>query len=176
LDFSLSVPLRVFPVSTYHSVKKGSFSGTYLVTNLSLEASVTEAVSSDKRMMVTLSAGYSHLSLIGLPDSVSTNPDVHMGKAGVELLGVFFRKANPDQGYWLGTYIGYEQFLPFLYRQSLGAFTLGYRSKLSKHFTLSGGIMATPFQNRLTGMLTNSDDHLTLETIGYELAFLHYTF
>ncbi len=176
LDFSLSVPLRVFPVATYRNEKKGTFSGTHLVTNLSLEASVTEAVSADKRMMVTLSAGYSHLSMVGLPDTVSLNPDVHMGKAGVELLGVFFRKANPDQGYWLGTYVGYEQFLPFLYRQSFGAFTLGYRSKLSKHFTLSGGIMACPFQDRLTGMLTNSDDHFTLETIGYELVFLHYTF
>lgn len=36
--------------------------------------------------------------------------------------------------------------------------------------------MACPFQDRLTGMLTNSDDHFTLETIGYELVFLHYTF
>lgn len=176
LDYAISCPMSLFNVGTYQADSATKYSNAFLASDLSLDFSVTEAVTQDKRILFTVYGGYSHHSMWGLPDSVQSSPGVHALRLGVELTGVFFRKANPDQGYWLGTYVGYEQFLPFLYRQSFGAFTLGYRSKLSKHFTLSGGIMACPFQDRLTGMLTNSDDHFTLETIGYELVFLHYTF
>jgi hypothetical protein len=175
LDFSASVPFRLFPVSSF-SDKTATYGNVYLLSNVSLEATVTENITLDKRFQVSMSLGYSHLSLYGdgVPDAVY-HPDIHMGSAGLELLGVFFRKPNPDMGYWLGAYVGYEQFLPILYREPLGAFRFGYRSKLSRHFSISGGVMVMPFQNKMTGIISNDGQKFNLEKIGYEIAFLHYT-
>ena len=176
LDFSASVPFRMFPVASFHHGSK-SYGNAYLLSNISFEATVTENITLDKRFQVSMSLGYTHLSLYGngVPDSVY-HPDIHVGNAGLELLGVFFRKPNPDMGYWLGAYVGYEQFLPLLYREPLGAFRFGYRSKLSRHFSLSGGVMVMPFQNTMTGIVSNDGQKFNLEKIGYEIAFLHYTF
>lgn len=173
LDFSASVPFRMFPVTTFVNGSK-SYSGASLLSNVALEATITENITMDKRFQVSMSFGYTHLSMYGIPDD-AYHPDIHMGSANLELVGVFFRKANPDMGYWLGTYVGYEEFIPLLYREPVGAFRVGYRSKLSRHFSISAGLMVLPYQNKMTGIISNDGQKINLEKIGYEITFLHYT-
>ncbi len=174
LDFSFSVPFSIFPAESYTD-GGATCSGALMYTNAAAAVTITENITRDKRFQASLTVGYTHLISHGVPSDMYY-PDVHMGSAALEFTGVFFRKPNPDMGYWLGTYIGYEEFIPALYREPLGAFRLGYRSKLSRHFSVSGGIMVMPFQHTLTGIVSNKDQNINLERIGYEIAFLHYTF
>lgn len=176
LDFAVSIPTRIHPLESYSPDSTASYEGTTLASDVALEFSVTENVTADKRFLVTVLGGYTHYSTWGLPDSVSSSPAVHSLTLGVDFTGVFFRKANPDQGYWLGTYIGYRKIIPLLYRDHFSALALGYRSKLSKHFSLSAGILVYPAGSTLVGQLTNDGQVLKGASVAYDINFFHYTF
>jgi len=176
LDFAVSIPTRILPLDLYKPDTATSYTGAMLASDVALDFSVTEAVTQDKRFLFTLTGGYAHYGTWGLPDNVSASPSVHAFTLGVDFTGVFFRKVNPDQGYWLGTYIGYRETLPMLYRDHLSAVALGYRSKMSKHFSLSAGILIFPGGADMIGQLTNRNKVLKGASVAYDINFFHYTF
>jgi hypothetical protein len=186
LEWSASANLRLFPIKEGILPSADSIlaDGTPLLDTLSdlgltmygIEGSVSEAVTADKFLVFSVSLGYGFASGAGGPDSMGVNFNIQMVKFGVEMLGIFFRKSNPDLGYWLGTYLGYQEFIPFQNRGHLSALTIGYKSRVSRHFTLGGGVLFLPLNNKLKGLDVNEDRFLTLEPVSYELTYLHYTF
>jgi hypothetical protein len=143
-----------------------------------MEATVSEIVTPDKWLHFGVTLGYSYANGTHLGDSVEYDFNLQAVKFGVEVMGIFFRKKNPDLGYWLGTYLGYQEYLPFFHKGHVSALSVGYRSRVSRHFTLGGGAMFLLFNdNKLKGVgATNADRLYTLESVAYELTFLHYTF
>ncbi len=176
LDLAFYASLRIFPLDRFGTNDSTRFGNTYFLTNFDLEASATEPITADKRFELGISAGYTHISLRGLPDSLGDPPDVHLLHLGAEVDAVFFRKADPRDGYWLGTYLGYDDFLPLFQTQHFGAFRLGYRSRPTRHFTLSAGVLFIPFGNHMVDSPGFGKRTYDLSRIAYEITFLHYTF
>ena len=186
LEWSASANLRLYPIKDGILPSPDSILADVTpdldtlndlgLTLFGIEGTVIEAVTSDKFLVFSVSLGYGYASGGGGPDSLGVNFDIQMVKFGVEMLGIFFRKSNPDLGYWLGTYIGYQEFIPFQNRGHLSALTIGYKSRVSRHFTLGGGILFLPLNNKLKGLGVTEDRFLTLAPVAYELTYLHYTF
>jgi hypothetical protein len=186
LDWSASGNVRRFPIKegiipspqstdSLGNARLDTLSSLSL-TMYGIEGSVSEAVTPDKFLLFSVSLGYGYATGAGGPDSLGVNFNVQMVKFGIEMLGIFFRKSNPDLGYWLGTYVGYQEFVPFANRGHLSAIALGYKSRVSRHFTLGGGVLFLPLNNKLKGLGADADRFLTLEPVAYELTYLHYTF
>ena len=181
VDWSVSASMRYFPIKQGIIPRTNNLSvldtlTTLGLTQYSIEGAISEPVTSGKWLTFSVILGFSSLTGSGGPDSLSVNFNMQMAKFGVEALGIFFRKANPEMGYWLGTYVGVHELIPFLERGNLTLINLGYKSRVSRHFTLGGGINIFPFNNKLKGLTTNEKRSLTLEPVGYEITFLHYTF
>jgi hypothetical protein len=186
LDWSASANVRLFPIKegildraeeadSLGNPITDTLSGLSL-TSYGIEGSVSEVVTPDKFLLFSVSLGYGLATGTGGPDSLAVNFNIQTLKFGVEMLGIFFRKSNPDLGYWLGTYLGYQEFIPFGNRGHLSALTVGYKSRVSRHFTLGGGVLFLPLNKKLKGLGDDSDRFLTLEPVAYELTYLHYTF
>ena len=90
--------------------------GLTFIDAAGLEATVSEYVTPDKWLLFGVTVGYGFANGIYLGDSTEYTYNVQTFKFGVEMMAIFFRKANPDLGYWLGTYVGYQELLPFFYR------------------------------------------------------------
>ncbi len=187
LDYSASANLRMWPMKqaiiprldTLNAVTGESILdtlGDVSMTMYGIEGSVSEVVTPDKFLLFSVSLGYGFANGTGGPDSLGINFNIQMVKFGVEMLGIFFRKSNPDLGYWLGTYVGYEEFIPFANRGHLSTVNIGYKSRVSRHFTLGGGVMFLALNNKLKGLADDKDRFLTLDPVAYELTYLHYTF
>jgi hypothetical protein len=187
LDWSASANIRLFPIEEGIVPRVDSTDpltgDAYLdtlsdlsITSYGFEATVSEVVTPDKFLLFSVSLGYGLAVGSGGPDSLAINFNVQTLKFGIEMLGIFFRKSNPDLGYWLGTYLGYQEFIPFANRGHLSAVTVGYKSRVSRHFTLGGGVMFLPLNKKLKGLGDNENRFLTLEPVAYELTYLHYTF
>ncbi len=187
LDWSASANIRLFPVAQAIIPNLDSLNpvtGKPLLDTLSdvsltsygIEGTVSEAVTPDKFLLFSVSLGYGLAVGSGGPDSLAINFNIQTVKFGVEMLGIFFRKSNPDLGYWLGTYVGYQEFIPFGNRGHLSAVTVGYKSRVSRHFTLGGGVMFLPLNKKIKGLGNDEDRFLTLQPVAYELTYLHYTF
>lgn len=176
MDFSVYAPLRILPLDRFTS-SSGNFTNSVLVTDFDLEAMATEPITSDRRVELSLSAGYTHLALRGLPDSLGSPPGVHLVHLGAEVSAVLVRKADPSQGHWLSTYAGYDDFLPLAQRQHFGAFRFGYRSRPTRHLSLGAGVLMVPFGDHLVDSPTlGTGRTFDLGWIGYEIDFLHFTF
>jgi len=175
LKFGFQVPLRLFPVSDYMLANQ-HFTGTNLVTDFGLEGFVGENISQDGRFFLTVSAGYSHQTLIGLPDTSSWSPGVHMVRGGAEIEMMVLRKDNPKDGYWIGTYLGVSEAIPVMYRDHLTIVSAGYRSQITRHLALSGGVLFLPLTTDLVGTYVNRDAVIKLDRIAYEAIFLRFTF
>lgn len=188
LDYSVSSSIRrlaikeaVFPdagvLDTVTGLARNDTLSSLGLTQYALEASVSEVVTSDKWLVFSVAVGYGFASGIHLDDSVEYSYNLQTVKFGVEMMGIFFRKQNPDLGYWLGAYAGYQEMIPFLFRGHISTLTLGYRSRVSRHFTLGGGLNFVLLDTTLKGVgAANLDQKFTLEPVAYELTFLHYTF
>ena len=185
LDWSLSANMRPFPIKRGVFLVENPLDSTALgldtlstltLSTYGFEAILSEAINPEKWLLFSVSVGYSFSSLAGVPDSLDMALNIQTMKFGIEVLGVFFRKANPDLGYWLGTYAGYQEFIPFLNKGHLTALTLGYRSRLSRHFSLGGGLLFLPFGRKLAGTGDESERLITFDPVAYEINFLHYTF
>ncbi|MBW8886407.1 MAG: hypothetical protein JF616_01510 [Fibrobacteres bacterium] len=187
LDYSVSANLRRFPIKQGIVPRPDTLDpktgrrvldtlGSLALTMYGIEGSVSEAVTSDKSLLFSVSLGYGYASGVGGPDSLGVDFNIQMVKFGIEMLGIFFRKSNPDLGYWLGTYVGYEEFIPFANKGHLSTISVGYKSRVSRHFTLGGGINFLFLNDKLRGLGENSDRFLTLEPVAYDLTYLHYTF
>jgi hypothetical protein len=187
LDYSVSANLRRFPIKQGIVPRPDTADaatgapildtlGSLALTVYGIEGSVSEAVTADKFLVFSVSAGYGYASGGGGPDSLGINFNVQMVKFGIEMLGIFFRKPNPDLGYWLGTYVGYQEFIPFFNRGHLSTINVGYKSRVSRHFTLGGGAMFLVLNDKLKGLGNDQDRFLTLDPVAYELTYLHYTF
>jgi len=174
LDLTVSAPFLVLPVDLYTG-PDGTFAGKNFITTFAVQAGVTEAMTSDRKLSLTLNVGYNHLSMVGLPGSVSA-PGIHMASLGAEVLAVFFRKTDPREGYWLGTYLGYQENIPFMQSQHFGSLRLGYRTKPTRHFSLEMGVMVHAYGNELSDIPTLGTQTYSLSQVGYEINFLHYTF
>lgn len=174
LDIAVSIPLRVFPVSLL-TTQTGAFTGTWFASGLAADVSVTEIVNNDRWLALSVLGGYAHLGLSGLPDSMSP-PDVHLLHIGVEAEGIFFRKSDPREGYWLGAYVGFQEMVPVLQRENFGALRLGYRTKPTRHFSLSVGVLAMVYGQHLVDAQGAGGRVFDLDRIGYEFNILHYTF
>ncbi len=187
LDWSASANLRRFPIRQSILPSPDSVNALtgkarldtlsdLALTEYGVEGSVSEVVTPDKFLLFSVSLGYGLATGGGGPDSLNVNFNIQMVKFGIEMLGIFFRKSNPDLGYWLGTYVGYQEFIPFFNRGHLSALSVGYKSRVSRHFTLGGGVLFLPLNNKLKGLGADQDRFLTLEPVAYELTYLHYTF
>jgi hypothetical protein len=188
LSYSVSssirrLPIReaVFPTDSVDAATQEVIGDTVRdlgLTQYAMEATVSEVVTPDKWLLFGVTVGYSFANGAYLGDSVEYEYSLQTVKFGVEMLGIFFRKKNPDLGYWLGTYVGYQEYLPFFHKGHVSALSVGYRSRVSRHFTLGGGAMFLLFNdNKLKGVgATNADRMFTMEPVAYELTFLHYTF
>jgi hypothetical protein len=186
LDWSGSANVRLFPIkqAILPRADTSDAAGNPILDTLSdvsltsygIEGTVSEVVTPDKFLLFSVSLGYGLAIGSGGPDSLDVAFNIQTLKFGIEMLGIFFRKSNPDLGYWLGTYVGYEEFIPFGNRGHLSTVTVGYKSRVSRHFTLGGGVLFFPLNNKLKGLGDDSDRFLTLEPVAYELTYLHYTF
>lgn len=188
LDYSVSSSIRrfsikqaVFPdaavVDTLTGLPRNDTLASLGLTQYGLEASVSEVVTPDRWLLFSVTLGYGFASGIHQDDSAEYAYNLQTVKFGVEMMGIFFRKSNPDLGYWLGAYVGYQELIPFFFRGHVSTLTLGYRSRVSRHFTLGGGLNFVLFDPRLKGVgAANLDQRFTLEPVAYELTFLHYTF
>ncbi len=175
LKFGLQIPLRLFPVANAR-IGTSNHAGTMLVTDIGLEGFVSEDVSTDGRFSMNLSCGYTHHTLVGLPDTSSWNPGVHLIRGGAELEARILRKADPRDGYWIGTYIGASEAIPVLYRDHVTMLTAGYRSQITRHLSVSGGIIVLPLTRDLVGVYANDGALLQLDRVSYEAVFLRFTF
>jgi hypothetical protein len=186
LEWTASANVRLFPVKeaimdrldtadALGNPITDTIAGVNL-TSYGIEGTVSEVVTPDKFLLFSVSLGYGLALGTGGPDSLDVNFNIQTLKFGIEMLGIFFRKSNPDLGYWLGTYLGYQEFIPFGNRGHLSAITVGYKSRVSRHFTLGGGVLFFPLNKKLKGLGDNEDRFLTLEPVAYELTYLHYTF
>lgn len=186
LEWTVSANARLFPVKqaimdrpdtadAFGNPVRDTLAGVRL-TSYGIEGAVSEAVTPDKFLLFSVSLGYGLAQGAGGPDSLGVDFNVQTLKFGIEMLAIFFRKSNPDLGYWLGTYLGYQEFIPFGNRGHFGAVTVGYKSRVSRHFTLGGGVLFLPLNKKLKGLGENADRFLTLEPVAYELTYLHYTF
>lgn len=173
LGVAVSLPVRVLPVGQT-AMTNGKFAGTWFVSGLAADVSVTEIVNTDRWLALSVLGGYAHMGLAGLPDSISP-PDLHILHIGVEAEGIFFRKSDPRDGYWLGAYAGFQEMIPLLQRENIGTLRMGYRTKPTRHFSLSAGIVAVLFGQRLVDA-EGGKRVFDLDRIGYELNILHYTF
>lgn len=187
LDYSVSANLRRFPIKQGIVPRADTLDprtgrqvldtlGSLALTMYGIEGSVSEAVTSDKFLLFSVSLGYGYAGGGGGPDSLGVDFNVQMLKFGIEMLGIFFRKSNPDLGYWLGTYVGYQEFIPFANKGHLSTICVGYKSRVSRHFTLGGGVDFLFLNDKLRGLNGDSNRFLTLEPVAYELTYLHYTF
>jgi hypothetical protein len=187
LDYSVSANLRRFPIKQAIVPRADTSNpvtgapvldtlGSLALTLYGIEGSVSEAVTADKFLIFSVSGGYGFASGTGGPDSLGINFNIQMVKFGIEMLGIFFRKPNPDLGYWLGTYVGYQEFIPFFNRGHLSTISVGYKSRVSRHFTLGGGALFLVMNDKLKGLGNDEDRFLTLDPVAYELTYLHYTF
>lgn len=186
LDYSLSASIRRFPIKEAHFPTDSTDSAgvafmdtvrDIALTQYAFEATVSEAVNAEKWLLFGVTLGYGYANGSHISDSVEYSYNIQAVKFGVEMMAIFFRKPNPDLGYWLGTYAGYQEYLPFFHRGHISALTLGYRSRVSRHFTLGGGAMFLLFNDKLKGVGTTNLDRLyQLDNVSYELTFLHYTF
>lgn len=174
LDIAASMPFLVLPVDAY-SDDGALFADKSLVSTFAAQIAVTEAMTADRKLSLSLQVGYTHLTMIGLPDGVSA-PGIDMVHIGAEALGVFFRKADPRDGYWLGTYLGYQEYIPFLQTQHFGSLRLGYRTKPTRHFSLGLGVVVHAYGDHLVDMPAVGKKTFDLSRVGYEISFLHYTF
>lgn len=175
LDISVSSPFLVLPVDQFAG-PDGSFPDNTFVSTFAVRGSISEAMTSDRKLSLGLDVGYTHLSLLGLPASADA-PSIDMLQIGVEVLGVFFRKPDPREGYWLGTYLGYQESIPFLQSQHFGSIRLGYRTKPTRHFSLGLGVLVHAYGDHLVDIPSLATDKtFDLGRVGYEITFLHYTF
>ena len=175
LDLAVSAPFLLYPVDRYE--KSGTvYTDNTFASTFSALATVSEAMTADRKLSLSLELGYAHLSLLGLPSSGSS-PTLDMLEIGVEAMGVFFRKADPREGYWLGTYLGYREHIPFLQSQHFGALRLGYRTKPTRHFSLGLGVQVIAYGDHLVDIPSlGTGKTFDLSRVGYEITFLHYTF
>lgn len=176
LDLSIYAPLRLLPVDWYASATEACADAVFM-TDFDLEVAASEPITPDRRVEFTVSTGYTHMTLRGLPDSTGSPPGIHLVHLGAEVAVVLVRKADPAQGYWLSTYAGYDDFLPLAQRQHFGAFRFGYRSHPTRHLSLGGGVMMVPFGNHMVDSPgLGKGRTYDLGWIGYEIDFLHFTF
>lgn len=176
IDVAVSLPFRVLPVGQTTTGNR-KFSDTWFASGIAADVAVTEIVNTDRWLALSVLGGYAHMGLAGLPDSISP-PDLHILHIGVEAMGIFFRKSDPREGYWLGAYAGFQEMIPLLQRENFGTLRLGYRTKPTRHFSLSAGVVAVLFgQHMVDASSTSSSQRVfDLDRIGYELNILHYTF
>ncbi len=174
LDFAVSVPFLMLPVDAFNTRDK-STAGTTLVTTFAGAVTVSEPMTPDHKLTFSLTAGYSHLALIGATDTTSA-PGINMVTLGVEILGVFFRKQDPRDGYWLGTYLGYQESIPLKQSQHFGSLRFGYRTKPTRHFSLGFGVMVHAYGYNLADAPDLGSESFDMNRVGYEINFLHYTF
>lgn len=187
-EYSVSASIRRFPVkeavfpsqTEVDTVTRLPVADTLAaigLTQYAMEATVSEVVTPDRWLLFGVTLGYGFATGTRLQDSVEYAYNLQSVKFGVEMMAIFFRKKNPDLGYWLGTYVGYQEYLPFFYRGHISAVSVGYRSRVSRHFTLGGGAMFLLFDRQLKGVgAANLDRIFKLDAVAYELTFLHYTF
>jgi len=175
MKFGVQIPLRLFPIDKYRA-DGIAYTGGKMVTDIGLEGFAIENISQDGRFFLTLSAGYSHHTLIGLPDSVEWSPSMHMLRGGAEIEAMILRKDDPRDGYWIGTYFGVSEALPMMYRDHLTILSAGYRSQITRHLALSGGFLFLPLTTDLVGTYGNDGVTLQFDRIAYEAIFLRFTF
>lgn len=174
LDIAVSAPFLVYPVDKYEG-PDGSFGDKTFVATFSVQGAVSEAMTANRKLSLALTVGYAHLSLLGLPSGTSA-PSLDVLGVGVEAMGVFFRKEDPREGYWLGTYLGYEEHIPFLQSQHFGSLRFGYRTKPTRHFSLGLGIQVHAYGDHLADIPPlGTHKSFDLGRVGYEITFLHYT-
>ncbi len=186
LKWSASGDMRFFPIKTAILPRDDSVDqqnnfildtlSSITLTQYGVEVTVSEAVTQGRWLYFSLSAGYGFATSGGGPDSISNTFSISTVKLGIELLGIFFQKPNPELGYWLGTYVSFQEFIPLLNHGHLDAIGIGYKSQISRHFSLGGGILFLPFNKNIRGMYASTDRFLTLSPIAYDLTYLHYTF
>jgi hypothetical protein len=187
LEYSVSASIRRLPIAEAHFPSDSVDPGTGIAVNdtirslaltqYAIEATVSEAVTPDRWLHFGVTVGYGYAQGAAVLDSVEYPYNIQAVKFGVEMLGVFFRKRNPDLGYWLGTYLGYQEYIPFFHRGHVSALTVGYRSRVSRHFSLGGGAMFVLFDRTLKGLQGDSLDRIfKLDAVAYELTFLNYHF
>ena len=174
LDIAVSAPFLALPVDQF-SGPEGIFTDKTFVTTFAAQASITETMTPDKKLSLSLQLGYTHLSMMGLPAKI-TAPGLHIASIGVEVLGVFFRKDDPRDGYWLGTYLGYQESIPVMQAQHFGSLRLGYRTKPTRHFSLGLGVVVHAYGDHLVDIPELGTQTFDLSRVGYEINFLHYTF
>jgi hypothetical protein len=176
MEYTLYAPLRLFPLDHF-SNGSAAYSNTMLFTDFDVEVAVTEPITQDKRLALSLSTGYTHLGLRGAPDSLGSPPGIHMVHLGAEVSAELVRKSDPSSGCWLATYVGYDDFLPLAQREHFGVLRLGYRTRPTRHLSLGAGVMAVPFGNHMVDSPTlGKGNTYDLGWIGYEIDFLHLTF
>lgn len=174
LDIAISAPFSVLPVDNF-SGPAGTFSDLTFVSTFSVQAAVSEAMTADRKLSLSLDVGYAHLNLLGMP-STADAPSIDMLILGVEAMGVFFRKKDPREGYWLGTYLGYQEHIPFLQSQHFGSLRIGYRTKPTRHFSLGLGVKVHVYGDHLEDIPSlGTNKTFDLSRVGYEITFLHYT-
>lgn len=175
IDLSVHTGLRLFPMKGF--VMSGTnYQNAKLATNFDIECSIGEAITENKRFSFETTVGYSYLSVFGLPDSMTRDPCIHMIRLGVQAQGALWAKDDPRRGYWVGTYVGFDDLIPVMQRHEICALRFGLCSKPTRHFTISAGVVYIPFGNTVVDIPGSGHNIYKLDKVAYEIDFLHYTF
>lgn len=174
MEYGIRLTMGYWPLNRFRSAQD-TVSGSALKLSLyqyAAELTVGEAANSVRRLY--LSAAFGANMLVPVPedprDPVVGKLDTYYSLiAGADLLYVFVPKANMDDGYWLGAYLGARTFLP----QKLMAIRHGYVSRITRHFAISLGVQFLPLLDQLIStksLLSSSEYELQLRNPNYELS------
>jgi|GEM_PF-1376908 len=174
MEMGVRLTFGYMPIQQYSSPST-TLTGSALklaVYHYGAELTLGEAANSTRRLFLTASGGFSMLT------PVAENPrdsivgglsSFYSATVGADLNYVFVQKENIDDGYWLSGYAGARAFLP----QKLMVMRVGYTSRVTKHFAISGGVMIYPLLDQLVSsksLLGGEDFELKLENPTYEIS------
>ncbi|MFC1585048.1 hypothetical protein ACFL5V_05840 [Fibrobacterota bacterium] len=180
LKWSASLPFRLFPIDTVWENDVRLDLDNPLFSQVAFEVAVREALTKTKRLYFFVSAGFSWTSM-GKDDATEMIfKRFYTMQAGVGLIAVIIQRANPDRGYWLGTYAGASYYIPFFFTGAFPALSVGYSAQLSRHFSVRLGGLYLPRGRTMTGTGTMGSNTqglvIGLESVAYELELLNYSF
>lgn len=172
LKWSFSTPLRSFALDKVEPI---DFDG---ITQLTIRGECSEALIENKRLWYSIFGGFD-LNMLPDLDTTAQLRRIYSMHLGVGFNVIILNKSNPDRGYWLSTYLNAEYLKPFSFTGYLPIITLGYKSQLSKHFSIGAGgsLIAGSRYIEGTGTISSTNDVvIRFGMFSYEINLLNYTF
>ena len=135
LDWSVGFPMRYLPVDTYES-SSTSAQPEFELTEYAMEVVIGEATTAAKNVYFSIKAGLGKSFTFYFRCSSGFKLRRHVFNEFWCRNPRIFRKANPTRGYWLGTYLGITETIPFFFTNQITSLNFGYKSQMTRHLAL----------------------------------------